>query len=113
MAFGMRRFVIACGYLRNFIQEEPFVAALKNWLHCFTGQGSSGSLSVELTSVSFSNEHLSPLAAAWQTGGFCMHVRLVAAADLEGRWRRERASRDAPPHFIPLLNGDNSEQFEA
>jgi len=95
------------------IREEAFIAALKNWLYYFTGQGSSGSRKVELTSASLPSEVLSPLAEAWRGGTFRVPTRLAAAADVESRWRAERARREDTPRQVPLLDGNNADQLDA
>lgn len=95
------------------IHEEMFVGALKNWLYCFTGQGSSGSRSVELTSASLSEDQLSPMMALLRRADpFVLHTRFSKAEEIETRWRTERL-RHGAPRFLPLLNGGNAERLVA
>jgi len=95
------------------IQETTFIAALKNWLYHFTGQGNSGSRTVELTSVSRSRDELSAFADKLRAGQFHAPIRLTTAAEIESRWRNELAQQSGRKEFIPSLNGDNAERLVA
>ena len=95
------------------IQETTFIAALKNWLYCFTGQGSSGRRTVELTSVSHSRDELSAFADKLRAGQLHAPIRLAIITEIESRWRNERARHSERREFIPSLNGDNAERLVA
>jgi hypothetical protein len=95
------------------IKKESFVAALKNWLYHFTGQSSSGSRTVELTSVSLSVEELSPLIDACRTGTFRVPMRFTKPADVEKRWQDEQTRNGTTSRRIAVLNHNNAESFEA
>ena len=95
------------------IQEIEFVAALKNWFYCFTGQGNSGSRNVELTSVSLVRDELPSFADKLRAGQYHAPIRVVTAAEIESRWRNHRAEQSGRREFIPALNGNNSERLVA
>ena len=78
---------------KELIHEAAFTAALKNWLYHFTGQGSSGSHTVEATSASLSQTDMSALFEACGSGPHRVPTRFVAVADIEARWRKERAEK--------------------
>ncbi|MGB8368097.1 MAG: hypothetical protein WCF71_02260, partial [Verrucomicrobiia bacterium] len=40
-------------------------------------------------------------------------IRLATAAEIESRWRNERAQQSGRKEFIPSLNGNNAERLVA
>lgn len=97
---------------RELISEAAFVAALKNWLYHFTGQGSSGSHDVEVTSVSASQADMSPLFDTSRSGLHCFPTRFVAAGEIEARWQRERVER-GDGRLMTGLSGGSAERLVA
>jgi len=94
------------------IKEGSFVAALKNWLYHFTGQASSGSRHVELTSTSLSADELSPLIKACQTGTAHVPAQFVNPSVIKARWQREWV-KSGDVRRVGVLNGDNAERLVA
>lgn len=68
---------------------------------------------MELSSASLSQELLAAISAELSNSTFRVPNRLIAPADIEARWRDERAKHDDPPRRIPCLNGDNAERLVA
>jgi hypothetical protein len=95
------------------VREVAFVAALKNWLYYFTGQASSGSRTVEVTSASLTADELSPLINACCSGNVRVPTQFVKAEDVETRWKNERARHDTEVRQIGVLNGDNVQRLVA
>ena len=95
------------------IQEPAFIAALKNWLYRFTGQGNSNNRTVELTSVSLSSNELTPLADALRAGTFRVPTQLETAEKIEERWRSERAQHQGTRHLMNLQTSDSAQRIQA
>ena len=95
------------------VQEPTFVAALKNWLYRFTGQGNSNNRTVELTSVSLSSNDLTPLADAMRAGTFRVPIRLETVEKIEEWWRNERAQHQGTRHLMNLHNDDSVQRIQA
>jgi hypothetical protein len=95
----------------SLVSEPTFMQALAAFLYHYSGQHSSGSKTVEITSNTLSINELESACTSLRTNGRIHRVTAADGATRRSNLRKQLGDALAPPRPRPLLDGNNAQRL--